>query len=210
MRGPSVAACARCLVITRVVLTVAHGNAGTLVPAFSFSGRRRHRLARFLILQLQAVERGVAAALAQQFLVPAGFGDRALLDHDRCGRHARPCAGGARSRWWCGLASDARSRPAPAARIRNRAPRSPRRAGSAVRLGSARARPRHAGAGRRRAAGRVRRPARRSRDGKRHDEIVRMRGLGGGDDLLLRSRPRLPKAMLSRIEPRNRNTSCPT
>ena len=41
------------------------------------------RLARLLLLlELQAVERGVAAALAQQFVVPAGFDDQSALDHE--------------------------------------------------------------------------------------------------------------------------------
>ena len=35
---------------------------------------------RLLVAQLQAVERGVASALAQQFVMAAGFGDRAVLD----------------------------------------------------------------------------------------------------------------------------------
>src|SRR6266487_4374246 len=43
-----------------------------------------------LVLELQAIERSVAAALAQQLLVPAGFDDRAALDHENAiGVHDR-------------------------------------------------------------------------------------------------------------------------
>ena len=43
-----------------------------------------------MLLQLQPVERGIAAALAQQFLVAAGFDDQAVLDHeDAIGMHDR-------------------------------------------------------------------------------------------------------------------------
>ena len=42
----------------------------------------------WLLSQLQAIERGVAAALAQQLVVPAGFDHRAVLDHqDAVGMH---------------------------------------------------------------------------------------------------------------------------
>ena len=43
----------------------------------------RHRLARGrLLLELQAIERGVAPTLAQQLVVPAGFDDQSALDHE--------------------------------------------------------------------------------------------------------------------------------
>src|SRR5215470_19327715 len=43
---------------------------------------------RRLLLKLQAVERGIASALAQQLLVPAGFDDRSGFDHeDAIGMH---------------------------------------------------------------------------------------------------------------------------
>src|SRR6185437_5790327 len=43
-------------------------------------GGDRDRRARLLLLELEAVERGVAAAFAQQLVVAAGFDDAAVLD----------------------------------------------------------------------------------------------------------------------------------
>src|SRR6266536_6058735 len=43
-----------------------------------------------LVLELQAIERSVAAALAQQLLVPAGLDHGAILDHENAvGMHDR-------------------------------------------------------------------------------------------------------------------------
>src|ERR1043166_4429558 len=54
------------------------GRGETLRPSSD-----RHRVACWrLLLELQAMERGVAAALAQQLVVPAGFDDQPAIDHE--------------------------------------------------------------------------------------------------------------------------------
>src|SRR6266849_7229917 len=56
-------------------------------PALRRGGNRYAR-AGLLVAKLQAVERGVASAFAQQFLVPAGFGYAPILDdEDAIGVH---------------------------------------------------------------------------------------------------------------------------
>ena len=47
---------------------------------YALADRDRHDRLR-IVLDLEPVERRVAAALAQQFVMAAGFDDRAALDH---------------------------------------------------------------------------------------------------------------------------------
>src|SRR5713101_3310771 len=58
------------------------------IVARSGGGGNRYASARLLVPELQAVERGVASALAQQFIVPAEFDHAAVLDdEDAIGIH---------------------------------------------------------------------------------------------------------------------------
>src|SRR5215510_14685666 len=52
------------------------------VVRISGGGRDGDRRDALLVAQLQAVERGVASALAQQLVVAAGFRDRPVLDDE--------------------------------------------------------------------------------------------------------------------------------
>src|SRR5688572_10025969 len=81
----------------RVATRTGGQNRARTVPTWKAHGRRfcppygadllscgrchRDRRRRLLVLELQPIERGVAAALAQQLVVAAGFHDRSVLDH---------------------------------------------------------------------------------------------------------------------------------
>ena len=62
--------------------------------ADKLSGGRCDQRNRFerrrLLPQLQPIERGISATFAQQFIVPAGFDDQAVLDNENAiGMHDR-------------------------------------------------------------------------------------------------------------------------
>ncbi len=140
-------------------------STGQPKPAPLLCRGRRDEVA--LIGELQRIKPSIQPVAGEQLGVPAALDDAAAIDDmDQIGAlHRRQPMGDDQGRAPADQGAQARSEPG--ARIRCRAPRSPRRAAGSARPSASPGRSRCAGAGRPRAGRRARRPACRSRSAAR-------------------------------------------